>query len=165
MDAYFEHMIKRKKNFADMAVIALVVLAGIVVIFSLFYFGKTPIASLVFPLQALVVYLVYRFIVRKNIEFEYCVTNDDLDIDKIINKQKRKRLETIKIKNIVSMAPVGSPNLMDITGRKITNITSGYPDRKIYCMVYGAEKAILFEPNKKIVEAMQQRNPKNIFID
>lgn len=165
MDAYFEHMIKRKKNFADFAFITLIVFVGIILIFFLFSFGKTPIASLIFPLQALVVYLAYRFIVQKNIEFEYCLTNDDLDIDKIINKQKRKRVESIKIKNIVSMAPVGSPNLMNTTGKEVINVTSGYPDRKIYCMVYGTEKVILFEPNKKIVEAMQQRNPKNIFVD
>ena len=125
MDAYFEHMIKRKKNFADIALIALVAIVAIVLIVFLLSFGKTPVGSLVFPLQALVVYLAYRVIVQRNIEFEYCVTNDDLDIDKIINKQRRKRLENIKIKNIVSMAPVGSSNLIDNTGKKVINVTSG----------------------------------------
>ncbi len=39
------------------------------------------------------------------VEYEYIVTNDDLDIDKIIGKRKRKRLITVNLKTVTELAP------------------------------------------------------------
>ena len=165
MDAFFEYMVKRKKNIADIAYIAFVVIAALGVIIMLLALSTTQIASLVFPLQALTVYIAYRVIVKKNVEFEYCLTNDELDIDTIINKQKRKRIAAVNVKEIISMAPTGSEKLGSLAGKKIINVTSGYKDRKVYCMICGDSKAIFFEPRKNMVLEMQKRNPKNIFVD
>ncbi len=40
------------------------------------------------------------------LEYEYIVTNDDLDVDKIIAKKKRKRMLSISCKDIEKIAPV-----------------------------------------------------------
>ena len=65
MDAFFEYMVKRKKNIADIAYIAFVVIATLGVIIMLLALSTTQAASLVFPLQALAVYIAYRVIVKK----------------------------------------------------------------------------------------------------
>jgi len=165
MDTYFEYMVKRKKNIGDVAYILIIALLAVALIYWLLALSTTPIASLVFPLQALVVYLSYLAIIQKNIEFEYCLTGDTLDIDKIINKQKRKTIDSINIKKIISMAPTGSSNLPQIKGKKIVNATSGTRDKKIYCIIYGENKAFFFEPKEDMVEQMKKINPRNIFVD
>lgn len=40
-----------------------------------------------------------------NTEYEYIVTNDDLDIDKISGKRKRKRLISVDLKSVDDFAP------------------------------------------------------------
>ena len=40
-----------------------------------------------------------------NVEYEYIVTNDDLDIDKITGKRKRKRLMSVDLKSVDEFAP------------------------------------------------------------
>ncbi|MEG1996445.1 MAG: hypothetical protein RR036_02925, partial [Oscillospiraceae bacterium] len=48
------------------------------------------------------VYGAWFLISYLNVEYEYIVTNDEIDIDKIIAKRKRKRVLTVKISNFDS---------------------------------------------------------------
>lgn len=168
MDTFFELIVKRQKTPFDKALIALIVFAAIVVVFLLFLLPAVipVISSLVLPLQALAVYLGYRFICTRNIEFEYCVTGGDLDVDKIINKQKRRRIAAISSKNITIMAPEGDSRLPSIEGREIIKASSGTNENTVYVVVYedNGSKALIFEPTREMVEQMQKRNPRNIFV-
>lgn len=167
MDNFFEYMVKRKKTSKDLAITVLVILAALIVIYLLMYLMMTPVSMLAFPLQVLVVYLAYRFITTRNVEFEYCVTNGDLDVDKIINRQKRKRVASVESKSIISMAPVGSDKLEPVGNREVTDVTSGDPEKKVYCVIYGegSGKVLMFEPTESMVTEMQRKNPRNIFTD
>lgn len=49
---------------------------------------------------------IYYIIVYRYIEFEYILVNDELDIDKIMGKRKRKKLVTIKKSNVVHVGSV-----------------------------------------------------------
>ena len=167
MDTFFEYLVKRKKNSKDFAIAVLLILAALILIFAASYVAFTPLGMFSFPLQILIIYLAYRFISARNVEFEYCVTNGDLDVDKITNRQKRTRVATVESKNIISMAPVGSDKLAPLGNREVTDVTSGAPDKKVYCILYGdgTGKALLFEPTEAMVLEMQRRNPRNIFVD
>ena len=167
MDTFFEYLVKRKKNSKDLLFAAGVILGGLIVLYLLLFLMMTPFSMLMFPLQVLVVYLGWRLISSRNVEFEYCVTNGDLDVDKIINRQKRKRLASVETKNVIVMAPVGSDKLQPLANKEIIDATSGDASKKAYCVIYGdsGNKALLFEPKESMVLEMQRKNPRNIFID
>ena len=64
----------------------------------------TPFGGIVFIVAVALVYVLYRVVVGTNIEFEYCFTNGALDVDKIINVQRRKRLAELNARKIDIMA-------------------------------------------------------------
>ena len=45
-------------------------------------------------------YLAYILFCNTYVEYEYIVTNNDLDVDKISGKRKRKRLITVKLNTV-----------------------------------------------------------------
>ena len=46
-----------------------------------------------------------------NVEFEYSVTNGDLDIDKVISKKRRKKFARLKLRDIEYFAPFGDDSI------------------------------------------------------
>lgn len=87
-------------------------------------------------------------------EYEYIVTNDDLDIDKIIGKRKRKRLVTVDLKSVTEMGLYTNNELKadvtvmahDNTGEDLWYIVCNSPK-------YGV-LAVLFNPDARTRENM-----------
>ena len=69
--------------------------------------------TLAFPILTVVtVILIFvdNFLFKRmNVEFEYVYFNGDLDIDKIMNMQSRKKQFSTNIKEMEVIAPSGSP--------------------------------------------------------
>ena len=59
----------------------------------------------VIPIIALLILIPY-LIRRRYVEFEYILTNDQLDFDKIYGKRYRKHLYTVNVREIELMAPM-----------------------------------------------------------
>jgi hypothetical protein len=79
-------------------------------------FGAALLAAIVlfllmtfFPMAVLIagalVYLGWYLASSFNVEYEYILTNDDFDIDKIIAKRKRKRLVSMKVSSFSDFFP------------------------------------------------------------
>lgn len=166
MDTFFEHMVKRKKNTKDILMIVLAVLVAVIAIYLLTALYMVPlIATLVLPLQALMIFLCYKFITKYNVEFEYSVTNGDIEVDKIINKQKRKKVVSIDSKGINMIVPLGDDRIPQTDEGKIIDASSGNPEADIYCVIYGdgGRNILIFEPTEKIIEELKKRNPRKVF--
>ena len=104
-DFYTEQLVKRQTTAKDVAVKAFLVALAIVSVLAVFLF---PLAILV-PVVAIII--VVALMRRMNVEYEYLYVNGDLDIDKIINRSKRKRVFSTPISNMELLAPEGSPEL------------------------------------------------------
>ena len=52
-----------------------------------------------------------------NVEYEYVFVNGDLDIDKIMNKARRKRMFSVDADQMELLAPVGSVELNAVSKR------------------------------------------------
>ena len=167
MDTFFEFLVKRKKSIKDVLIIALEVFITTAAVFLLTYIYLTPLSMFALPLQALAVFLCYKLITSRNIEFEYCVTNGDLDVDKIANRQKRTRILTVEAKSISVMAPLGDNRIPSLNGMEVTDVTSGSENANVYCIIYGEGKgkALYFEPTPSMVLEIQKRNPRNVFVE
>lgn len=100
MDHYNEQLIKKNADTRDIAIRVLICLATAAVIAlsvtGAVMFGFTPI--IIIGIGAC--YLAYLLLTGTSVEYEYIVTNNDLDIDKISGKRKRKRLITVKLNTV-----------------------------------------------------------------
>ena len=102
MDIFYEQMIKREKNLSDKLKITgglvLAILLTAVIIFLLL------IGQSIFGLNFFLIFCIWWFYVKflgsYNMEYEYTITNHELDIDTIKGKDRRKHITTINLKNI-----------------------------------------------------------------
>ena len=95
MEAFVEILVKRKINFKDIFSVAssiVVIILGSVmgICLSKFIFACMPIVVVAD------FFVIHCIIMHKQIEFEYTVVGNEIDVDKIIGKRKRKRLITIR---------------------------------------------------------------------
>ena len=177
LDNFCEYLIKRKKGTNDIVRIALYVVLGLMLTFLLMTYGLSLaytyapyLTSLLLPLVALVWYGVYRLITKLNIEFEYALTDGQLDIDRIENKNKRKRLlRNISIKGAALLAPVTDGEYNEhYRSLKTVDATANESTDNVYFLVFeneGQDQCLLFEPNARMLEAMYRLNPSKFHIN
>ena len=102
-DYFTEYLVKRRKNIVDFLIMFLAAFAGVFITLFLFLSGLLFVQLIGQVLTIGVVALwwgVYFLITSRSLEFEYIVTNGELDVDKVIGKRKRKRLISVKAKEI-----------------------------------------------------------------
>ncbi len=160
MDVFCEYIVKVKKNPVELTISALgIILAVILLGFSLFFLF-TPFSSFVLLIDAGVVYGAYILITHFNVEYEYILTNGDIDIDKIIAKRKRKRVLSFSTKEFEIVAPYKQgenyTNVLDLGTRNYENA---------YYAVFskdGQKKTLVFNPPQKMIEAMKTYSPRTV---
>jgi len=108
MDIFMEKIVKRRKNIKDQLLTAGVIFGTLVLM--LIALNIQALAAMGFNMLIVVGlgYAAYLIITSRNIEYEYAVTNGDLDIDKIISQRKRKRIFSANCKSFEIVAKVKS---------------------------------------------------------
>ena len=106
----------------------------------------------------------------KNIEFEYDYTNGSLEIAKIINNEKRKKVVTIESSEVKMVAAVGTNESLkyDHVKLKTYNCSTNNKEDKTYILVAHSEAKgndfkVLFNPNDKLLDAMSKYNKHDIY--
>ena len=99
MDSFVEQIVKKTPNSKDTAkkvfiVVAMCLLSALLAFVMMFI---PAFAGISFLLLFGVMYGGYYLITGCDVEYEYIVTNGEIDIDKIIAKRKRSRLITGKV--------------------------------------------------------------------
>lgn len=158
-DFYTEQLIKKQANSKDM--LKKVGLIAITVVSVLLAF-VIPV-GIILPIVMIVIdVLVIRSL---NVEYEYVFVNGDLDIDKIMNKSRRKRMFSIDAEQMELLAPVGAVELMQYKKVKTYDYTSGTGKAPVYALIAsdkGEVKQILFEPNETIIEGFFIKAPRKV---
>ena len=93
MDVFKEYIVKRElsqgeKTSKIFTIAAAVALAAFFILLTF----NTTLTLFGFVLAGLSIFIGYQLITKLFVEYEYILTNADLDIDKIINQAKRNRL-------------------------------------------------------------------------
>lgn len=101
MDHYVEQLVVKEKGAKEWGIIAGSVLVALALsVLSFIFLGAFFIIFTVgFG------YAAYMLITAQTLEYEYCVTNGDIDIDSIIAKRKRKRIVSVRGSKIETMEP------------------------------------------------------------
>lgn len=103
---------------------------------------------------------------RTDLEFEYLYYSGEIDIDKIMGKQKRKRIFSASVKTIDIIAPTGSSELQQYKGLKAYDCSSN-SGNKTYEMVLTKKERkvrVIFEPNEDILKNMKMYEPRKIIL-
>ena len=163
-DLYSELLVKKERTIKDKLVkgglIALVVicaLVGIVMPFLFFVAIALGIAA-------------YFIIPGTDLEFEYLFVNGELDIDKIMSKQKRKRVFSGDVSSLELLAPTQSHELDHYRSRsdiKKNDFSSGKKDARTYTMILKKEKGmelVVFEPSDVMLNDMKRMAPREVHL-
>lgn len=108
MDRFSEQIIERtpdKKTYFIKGLIIAALMLVLVAIAFLIFITNFSFAVYGIVLAAGAVWLAVWFAKGFNVEYEYIVTNDDFDVDKIMGQRKRKRLISVDLKSIDEFAP------------------------------------------------------------
>lgn len=165
MENFHEEIVERQKTQMDKWFSILVIAAGVIVVLIL---AIIPVMrSITLLLQVAAAYATYIFSGSRNIEFEYCVTDGEIDyVDKIINQRRRKRVTSVPSKSMVMMAPTGDSRLPSNEGRMVIDASRGIEGVKTYTVIYENKgpKTLIFEPTEGILADMQRKNPRKVFV-
>lgn len=163
MDNYSEQLISKVPTTKDKAKIALIIIAVIVVVAVavVILVGFAPFNIVI---AAGAIYGGYVLISNTNIEYEYIITNKDMDIDKVIAKRKRKRLVSVNIPTFESfgkLSEAAQPK-QDVT----TVLASANNGEEDYYADFKhpqlGDVRLIFTPNQKTIDTLKPALPRTI---
>lgn len=171
MDIFCEFIVKKKFGFIDIlkiiALVALaVILAYLVLLFGTFFLGLGVGLVLAF----VVLYFAYKFSKDIFVEYEYALTNNELDVDKILGKSRRKHVITVDFKNVEICASINDDRyISEYNNASVTKTldVTGKSDNEIYYIDFKTDKGrtrVLFQPTDKMKEGLKLVNPRTIHI-
>ncbi len=100
-----------------------------------------------------------------DLEYEYLHLNDELDIDKIMNKSKRKRVATIDLGSVEVVAPLGSHALDRHQQLKVLDFSAKDPNQKPFvmvCKVGDNMTKVVLQMNQKMIKDLKYRMPRKV---
>jgi hypothetical protein len=158
LDVFAEQLVKSSaKRTAVKIIIVIVFAACAFVVLSLF----TMPLSLI--LCAGLMWLAWFVSGSQNIEYEYILTNNDFDIDKITAKRSRKRLITLKISTFTDFYKADSENT-EKTNIKVIDVSGNTGD--VYIADCSHEKLgkikIRFTPSEEFIESLEKVFPRDL---
>ena len=160
-DLYSELLVTRKPSGSDSVLrIGAYVLTGLAVIAGLI------VHPLILILAVVLGVVDYFLIPRLSLEFEYLHVNDELDIDKIFSKSKRKKAASIDLNKMEVLAPLGSHQLDSYQNAKTIDFSANDSENKPYAMIVADEKEqkkYLVQLDQRIFDNIKRRFPRKVF--
>lgn len=106
---------------------------------------------------------------RVDTEYEYTLTDKEIDIDVIYSKQKRKHITTINLTKLEIMAKADSHRLDGINGRQLKTEDYSSKDEankgKVFVLVYDGTRKLYIEPDERLFKAIHNCAPHKVFND
>lgn len=162
MDSYVEQIVTHKKTGKDFIISLAMILSvfGIVALgFLLGFIINFYFVIVGFFLAAFDVYFCWYVITGRNVEYEYTVTNNNLQIDKIMAKRRRKEILSIDINRIEGMDTVEENRLSDKKCNRIMYLGTDISDTSQHRFIVLTNKygriMVIFAPNEKIMNALK----------
>jgi len=114
-------------------------------------------------------FLLYKIWQWTNIEYEYSFLTGELDIDMIMGQNSRKRVFSISINDTEIIAHEKSDRIAYFNNPDVTVIdySTGIPSDDKYVIAAnldGKKTKVIFEPNRKMIEAMRELAPNKVFL-
>lgn len=170
MDIFCEYIVKHKKTVVDYLIIAGIELAAVLLTFIVMLFYNYTFGFGLFIIAA-IWYGAYIVIRSRFVEYEYALTNNELDVDKIMAKKRRKHMLTVDFKHIDICAAVNDPTYVyefnNSQSIAKTYDFSGASEYEVYFADFADSEGkirILFNPTDKMKDSLRLINPRAVHI-
>ena len=157
MEQITEYLIKKEPDKMDVVKkTGIVILAFAGAILSMMLAASIEILnSFGLFFAAVVIFVAYKFSQTTDVEYEYCIVNGDIDIDRIFAKKSRKRYVSVTADRIEKILPVESEELKSRKDIKKTYFAAkSKNDLSNYAIIFkgqsGFEKLIITDDEKVI---------------
>lgn len=174
MDIFYEYIIRKKYEITDYLLAAAIAVAALIlsmVLFVLILMFGQYLSGIGLLLIVGVWWGAFRLIRGRSIEYEYILTNNELDIDKIIAQRGRKRLCSINFKEIEQCACISDPNFAYLyknsEGRIVHNYAGDLAGERVYFVDFTKDAQrtrVLFQPNERILDGLKKSNPRLVAV-
>ena len=159
---YVEKLVSKKTEIS-----AIVLRISVLVIALFFSYVIASLIGFVYGLIAIFFlgYLTWYVFFMTSVEYEFVLVNNELTIDKIYGKNKRKTQHTVDVSKCEVIAPIESTYVSGYhrnTQMKAFDYTSGENNEPVYILIvsYGASTAkIYMEFDQKMLDAMKMAAP------
>lgn len=163
-EAYVECMIARKPSGVMQFLKFLTIGLCAVSFLSSFILGTVMVfVALAFGVGA------YFAIMYADVEYEYLYLDKEITIDKVLHKQKRKRVATYQVEKLEILAPLNSYHLDDYKNRqvKVFDFSSGIASQpeKRFAFFYEGSQKVIIEPNDEFIKLVKNVAPRKVFSD
>lgn len=164
MDTFIEQIVKKKKTPLEYLIIVGTASLAVVLVLAVW----VVMAPLVLFALAAVAFGAWWIITNQNNEFEYCVTNGDIDIDRIIAKRKRKRLVSVAGRKVESLLPY-DPAKPTNGYQRVVMTAPSLKEPGLWSFTYHSKKnghtLVVFQPDQRVLKALYAGLPKLVQID
>lgn len=165
MDTFVEQIVAKKKDGKDIAIIAGLVLAFLVVLVA----GWLFLGAFAFVVWVAAGYGAWWLITGRNVEYEYSVTNGDIDVDEIIARRKRKRIVSVSGQKIEAAGKYVPEKWQ---GRHVDRLVVAAPSLReegLYYFTYHSKKRgstlVVFQPDERVQTAFYKGLPRLVQLD
>ena len=151
-DLYTEEIVKKEKTMKDTVIKVLLIAGTAVSVLSLMVLGWLSIILII--AFAVADYFVMPTL---DLEYEYLYVNGEIDIDKIMSKQKRKRVFSGDVASLELLAPSQSHELDHYRTRtdiKKNDFSSGKKGMEL----------VIFEPSEVMLKDMKRMAPREVHL-
>lgn len=151
MDSFSEQLVYKYPTSKDNAKKFVIYSIAIIIAIAIVIFTMTTMfAGIGFILAGGIIWLAYFICSKQYIEYEYIITNGEIDIDKIIAKSTRSRLLTVKVSDFTAYDRYtddvpDDENITLILASENTGIDDWYADFETDA--YGKTR-LIFTPNE-----------------
>ena len=163
MDTFFEQIVKKKKGAKEWLLILGVIFAAIALLAVVWVFGFLRVIATVG-----ILYGAWWLITTQNVEYEYCVTNGDIDVDKIIARRKRKRLVSVVGRKVRALAPYDPAKPLGKFQRTVV-VAPSLKEEGLWYFTYHSKKngdtLVVFQPDDRVLGAFYDGLPKLVQMD
>lgn len=168
-EVFKEYLVKQKKLLKDVIMQMMIIIGCIILSVLVLMLGTRFIGALAPLVVAGIIAGAFLLFARFNKEYEYILTNNELDIDVIYNRSSRKRVITVDLKKIDSMASIKDKQYEHELNRpncKVINASDNAHEANTYAIItqsdkYGACK-ILITPNDDLLDMLFRQAPNKV---
>ena len=165
-DGYEEILVKRGKTPKDTILKAVIIgVTAVLVAAGIFFFNP------LFLLAGMALGLLGYYLILPNfdLEYEYLYVNGDFDIDKIMNKTRRKRVASYTLEEMEIIAPSSSHDLDPWRGKaSVKDYTSGQMNKNSYTALYNTSSGqllVMLELDEDVIRDIRRLAPRKISRD
>ena len=176
MDVFTEYMVKKQKSGKDVflqilcgvSAAAVIVVALLLIPIVTLQFGQIgSMYTMLAPLIALGAgYGAWYLISSMNVEYEYILTNGEMDVDKIVARRRRKRMITVNARKFEAFGPYKPQEHTgkDYAGRVYACVSSEDPGN--YYAVFNhatlGKNLLVFTPNDRVLDGLRGFIPRQV---